>query len=595
MARRVIVVGVMASILAAGAWAADTAGGARALDKKLIEYGWDVPFADYVEANIRAMEKRPFDGLIFKLRGGGRALVPWAWKTAKFEKDFEACKNIQWGRFTDNFVVLWAASDQDWFNDEHWKAIEHNVGIVAKAARLARCVGVCWDPEPYGTNPWSYAKAQHRDTKSFAEYEAMARRRGAQFVRSIQGELPKAQILTFFQLSVMGRLLKPMDPKERAGNLSQAGYALLPAFLNGMLDAAKPDVRIIDGNEPAYYYTDSRQHLAVAHTIAQRGLLLIDPKLWPAYRQHVRVGQALYIDQYFGLRARKVLGHHMTAAERRKWFEHNVYWAMYTSDKYVWCYSEKMNWWKNRGVPPGCEEAIHSAKAKLAAGKPLGFDIKPIVERVRERQRAEIRSRLKMRTATIHRMADNVAKPKIDGDLAEWTPKAKMAPLLPLAAAAQRKPAPTQAWVTYDAQALYVAFRCTEPNPKKMSIRGEKHDQDVWLGDDVEVQVSVPGKTTPFYHFMVNPRGVTWDAIHGPSSDLTYNPTWQAATRVGADHWTAEMAIPWAAMKMTAPKPGTKLRANLCRQRRQGSELSAWSVMTQGFLEHDLFGTWVFK
>ena len=35
--------------------------------KKLIEYGWDVPNPDYVRKNIREMEKLPFDGVIFRV------------------------------------------------------------------------------------------------------------------------------------------------------------------------------------------------------------------------------------------------------------------------------------------------------------------------------------------------------------------------------------------------------------------------------------------------------------------------------------------------------------------------------------------------
>jgi len=61
--------------------------GVRALDKKLIEYGWDVPFPDFVRANIKEMEKRPFDGLIFKLHGGGKVLEPTPWDPARFAKD----------------------------------------------------------------------------------------------------------------------------------------------------------------------------------------------------------------------------------------------------------------------------------------------------------------------------------------------------------------------------------------------------------------------------------------------------------------------------------------------------------------------------
>ena len=50
--------------------ASDTSGTIPALSKKLIQYGWGIPTPEFIRKNIRAMEKRPFDGLIFQLRGG---------------------------------------------------------------------------------------------------------------------------------------------------------------------------------------------------------------------------------------------------------------------------------------------------------------------------------------------------------------------------------------------------------------------------------------------------------------------------------------------------------------------------------------------
>ena len=572
---------------------------AASLEKKLIEYGWDVPFPDFVRDHVRDMEKRPFDGLIFKLRGGGKVMTPVRWDEAKFAGDYEILKQIQWQKFTDNFVIMWAASDQDWFDDRHWQAIEHNVKLVARAARVGRCVGVCFDQEPYGTNPWAYNRVAHRDTKSFAEYEAVVRQRGSQFIRALESELPGAAVLTLFQLSYFSPLLVTMDPAQRASRLSEMHYALLPAFLNGMLAAAGPDARIVDGNEAAYYYTDSRSHVEVYHRMKQRGLLLVDPQLWGKYRHQVQAGQALYVDQYFGLRSRKVLGHYMTAEERPKWFEHNVYWSLNTTDRYVWCYSEKMNWWKNKGIPPGCEEAIRAAREKLAAGAALGLDLEPIVKVARERERAEIASRLKLRTADIRRRPANTVPPVVDGRLddAVWQSTRPLQTFVPLAARPRELQAAAQAWVTYDDTFLHVAVRCEEPAPKRMHIVGKQQDDPLWEGDDVEVLIAPPGKTLPFFHFMLNPKGVHWDAVHhaGPAADLTFNPQWQHAAIMEPQAWTAEISIPWASLKMQVPRSGTKLRANICRQRGKGTELSAWSPMANGFLEHDLFGTWVFR
>jgi len=374
------------------------------LGKRLIEYGWDVPTTEQVRKNIGKMEQRPFDGIVFRLEGGGNVLVPEPWDETRFKKDYENAERIKWNRFTDNFVIMWAASDQDWFSDSQWEQIVNNIRLVAHAARLAKCVGICFDAEPYGENPWEYAKTAHHETKSFTEYQAKVRQRGAEFIRTVEAELPDPQILTFFQLSYFANLCMPMDPGFRQEKLSKEHYALLPAFLEGMLEGSQAGTRIIDGNEGAYYYKDRQPYFEKYHQITQRGLYLIPDEFHDQYRHKVRVGQALYVDQYFGLREQNVLGHFMTAEQQAQWFEHNVYWALYTADKYVWCYSERMNWWEDQDVPAGCEEAILSARRKLANAQGLDIDLAPIIETAQKREQDAVTGDLAIRTAEIMRL-----------------------------------------------------------------------------------------------------------------------------------------------------------------------------------------------
>lgn len=360
-----------------------------AMPKKLIEYGWDVPTPEYVRAHIREMEQRPFDGLIFRLQGGSNILEPAPWDENRFAADFDNCANIPWEKFTDNFLILLAASDQDWFDDAQWTAIEHNVRMAAKAAKLARCAGVCFDAEPYGANPWAYKEAAHHDTKTFAEYQAIVRVRGAQFMKAIESEFPNPKILTFYLLGLFSEYCKPMAASARFEQLSTHSYAFVPAFFNGMLEAAGSGTVFIDGNENAYYYTNAAAYYEMYQCVTQRARYLVDPALWSKYRAQVQAGHALYIDQYFGLRAEKVLGNYLTPKEQPLWFEHNTYWALNVSDEYVWCYSERMDWWKNANVPAGAEEALRSARAKVAAGQALGFDIRPFVEAGAKREHGE--------------------------------------------------------------------------------------------------------------------------------------------------------------------------------------------------------------
>ncbi|NLX55249.1 MAG: hypothetical protein GXY58_09055 [Planctomycetaceae bacterium] len=348
--------------------------------KKLIEYGWDVPYPDQVRKNIRNMEKMPFDGIIFRLQEWNHAFDPRPWDEAALQPQFDDLAAIEWRTFTDNFLCLYAANNwnMDWFNDEQWAGIAANLQLSAKAARIGRCVGIVFDPEPYGENPWAYAEKDA--DRSFADVEAQVQKRGAQFMTALQTEMPDIRLLTFFHQSLFEGLLGTPDVQERKQRLAQHPWGLLSAFWNGALQAAAPGVQIIDGYEPAYYFTASEQFFRAYHLMRQRTRTLVPPDLHVKNALQFRPGMALYMDHLLALRQppEHYLSTFLTPEERLQWWEHNVYYALATSDEYVWCYSERMNWWQ-QDVPEGAEAAIRSAQQKIAEGQPLGFDLSPII------------------------------------------------------------------------------------------------------------------------------------------------------------------------------------------------------------------------
>jgi hypothetical protein len=348
--------------------------------KKLIEYGWDVPYPDQLRREIRTMEKMPFDGIIFRLRDWNHAFDPRPWDETQLKPQFDDLASVEWKTFTDNFLCLYAANNwkMDWFNDEQWNGITANLRLSAKAARIGRCVGIVFDPEPYGDNPWAYA-GENKD-RSFAQLEAQVSKRGAQFMAAIQTELPDVRLLTFFHQSLFGELLDTRDVQERQKRLSQHSWALLSAFWNGVLEAASPGVRIIDGYEPAYYFSEREQFFDACRLMRQRSLTLVPPALRAKHAVQFQSGMALYMDHLLALRQppEKYLSTYLAPQERLRWWEHNVYYALATSDEYVWCYSERMNWWQNN-VPEGAEAAVRSARKKFTEGQPLGFDIADLI------------------------------------------------------------------------------------------------------------------------------------------------------------------------------------------------------------------------
>jgi hypothetical protein len=557
-----------------------------------------VPIPSFVRAHIRDMEQRPFDGLIMRLPNMGNVFTVEQWDEAKFAAALDDLRSIRWGKFTDNFVIMWSASTMDWFSDADWKTVLHNVGLVTQAAAAGRCKGVCFDAEPYGANPWAYPLKAHPD-KSFAQCEAQVRKRGAQFIRAIGERLPDAVLHTFFLLSLFGDIERQSNPARRAEMLSRQSYALLPAFVNGLLDGVGPQMVITDGNENSYYYTAALDYYRAYHQMRQSALALVAPEDVGRYDTQMQVSQALYVDHVLNLRqGMKLLSAALTPEQRARWFEQDVYYALTTADEYVWCYSERMSWWENRDIPPGLPEAIASARRKIADGQPLGFDVSDELAAAQKRQTAELESNIVRRTARIARRPADVPPPAIDAKLDDpiWQRTPPLATFLPYIVNADGPaPAGTITRAAYDGDSLYLAFQCDEPTPAALQALGSARDDEaMWTGDCVEIFVAVGDAPQPFVHFIANPRNVTWDAYcrNEDEEDLSYNPKWQSAAAIGEKAWFVEMALPWKEIGIAPPKPGLACRVNICRKR--GHERSTWSQVMHGFVAPEYFGFWIF-
>jgi len=394
---RTPVVSVMCSVAAFGLLCSVTTAQSR-LKKKIIEYGWDVPYPDFVRDNIREMEKRPFEGIIFRTKGFDHVFDVRLWNKADLQPQLDTLAQIKWGRFTDNMLTLYAANrwNMDWFNDEHWKVIVENMKLFSLAVTSGNCIGVCFDPEPYGENPWAYPGIYKE--KSFTEVGDQVRRRGQQFMGALQTEKGELRVLSFFFMALFANVVDQPDPNVRAQRLQKNSYALLPAFVIGMLEGASPGTILIDGNESAYYHESPLEFYKDYHLMRQRAQTLIPEALRKKYNTNVQAGMALYIDQELAKRTdRKITSNFLSPEQQLKFFEHNVYYALTTSDEYIWCYSERMNWWlppekagPNGALPAGVEEALVSARQKYDAGKPLGYDISEMIQAAHEaRQKAE--------------------------------------------------------------------------------------------------------------------------------------------------------------------------------------------------------------
>jgi len=597
---------IVSMVLAVFVASATTGAGA---EKKLIQYGWDVQQRAYIAEHIREMEKRPLDGVIMRTDRTSFSHVFWnkTLNEAETAANLKAMANIKWKKFTDNFLMIYCRSNMDWFSEEDWAPdgwVLRNVRLCAKAARVGRCVGVCFDPESFwGPRPWYYAKQLHAEEKSFAEYEAIVRKRGAQFMEALQAEYPDLVVHTLYLVAqhCYNEAMKEPDPAKRGEILQTSRWpdeALWPAFVNGMVEGAKGKTIISDGNEQSYYYHETKNYFDSVQVMREGVKLLFDPAIWPNYQKHVRAGQAIYVDYVCNLLPMRQTCSNLTPKERAKRIEHNLYYALTTSDRYVWIYSEYMDWWRDMRVPPYLEDAIRSAKRKVAQSEPLGFDIEPMVNRSNKQLWAD-RAEFDPETSRIQRLT--APPPTIDGKLddAAWKEPKSLGPFVAYVEAPEYNlPTKTAAHVTYDNDNLYVAFHCAEPDMK--ATRAGQGG----AFDDVTVMLAPEKDRSAWRVFGVGADGKRKDA-HPDGEKADWKPDYESAVQLREHGWSVEMAIPWKSLDRSVPKAGEKLAANVAhmRYRWREEQYSTWSRFRGKLdrkpswirVEPDLLGLWVFE
>lgn len=186
------------------------------------------------------------------------------------------------------------------------------------------------------------------------------------------------------------------------------------------------------------------------------------------------------------------------------------------------------------------------------------------------------------------------AVPTVDGDLSDavWKQAARFGPFLKYQGGVEnppREPAAVQttAFAAYDDRALYVAFRCEEPDTGKLVANIRENDASVQRDDSVELFILPGAHSGNYYHFIVNSLNTRTDQRnirHPFRSDTAWDGVWQSAARViRGKAWCVEMAIPWYNLAVDVGTGQWKL--NFCRSRRAGGKpaYSSFALVSGNF------------
>ena len=329
-------------------------------EKKLIEFGWDNPKVSSLKSNLAPREKTPFDGVFFSFDFDIYAAFDTTqYADSKFQ--YDDLSEINWGKFTDNFLLVRGAGHTGarWLDDKSWENISQNIRKVSKALSISKAKGIGFDAEYYfkdsTLNPWRYRPSWYNNL-SYEQVGDYVRKRGKQFMEALQSSKPDVKVFCFWLLGLV-------SVQNQTTSIEKTGMALYPFFIEGMLEGKNNLSEIIDGNESSYTYQSFVPFITVGENIRKHQSKLISKSLQKKYND-ISIAQAVYFDILYAKIPKFEKGFNKQTKEQ--WLRDNLYYAFKTTDKYVWFYNERIDWWKNK-VDSGLADIINEVKDKIGA------------------------------------------------------------------------------------------------------------------------------------------------------------------------------------------------------------------------------------
>jgi len=141
---------------------------------------------------------------------------------------------------------------------------------------------------------------------------------------------------------------------------------------------------------------------------------------------------------------------------------------------------------------------------------------------------------------------------------------------------------PTEAWICYDRENIYVAWYCHDSQPNRIVAqqkkRGGSLKADDWVGVDLDVDFD---KQSPYW-FDVSAGGTQLDSIPGGgAAKIEWRGDWRAAATRVADGWQAEMALPFSIFRY--PRGQSTFGFVLIRRLAREDDWSVWPSIGPGF------------
>ncbi|HYN10098.1 MAG TPA: DUF5916 domain-containing protein [Vicinamibacterales bacterium] len=139
----------------------------------------------------------------------------------------------------------------------------------------------------------------------------------------------------------------------------------------------------------------------------------------------------------------------------------------------------------------------------------------------------------------------------------------------------------TIAYLSYDADHLYVAFVCLDQDPTRIRARLSKRDA-IAQDDQVLLMLDTFHDRQRSYLFAANPLGIQADALasEGRDDDYSFDTVWRTSGRLVSGGFVVLLAIPFKSLRISTSPSGTWGMA-LSRIIPRNSEQSFWPHITR--------------
>ena len=139
----------------------------------------------------------------------------------------------------------------------------------------------------------------------------------------------------------------------------------------------------------------------------------------------------------------------------------------------------------------------------------------------------------------------------------------------------------TEVRVLYDNENLYIGVYAYDSEPNRLIISDLSKDFNKDSGDSLDIVLDTFRDERNGYVFATNPAGAKWDAQmanEGRETNDNWDGVWHVQSRIVADGWIAEIAIPFRTLKFREQDVQT-WGINFQRKIRRKNEDSYWSPL----------------